>query len=119
MTQRKIPIPENFSLRLICKTVEPLAHTTVALIALVLPASTHANPQRVQAHANFQAADVDMNAKLTLAEFTTFIKLNADHKLGQASRIHRWGMYTKAFEKADANGDNVVTKEEIAAQAQQ
>jgi hypothetical protein len=28
-------------------------------------------------------------------------------------------MYTKAFKKADANGDGVVTKEEIAAQAQQ
>jgi Ca2+-binding EF-hand superfamily protein len=100
-------------------TVAPLDLTAVALIAITLSASTHANPQRVQAQANFQAADVDKNEKLNSDEFKTFINLNADQNLGQASSVRRLRMYKQAFKKSDANGDGVVTKEEIAAQAQQ
>ena len=60
-----------------------------------------------------------MNEQLNVAEFKTFIDLNADHKLGRAASIRRFGMYIKAFKTIDANGDGVVTKDEIAAQAQQ
>ena len=105
------------------KTLTPITVTTVALVALSLSASAHANPQRAQAQAqaqaDFQAADVDKNGRLTFAEFKTFINLNAEHNLGRAASIRRFGLYTKVFQKADADGDGVVTKEEIAAQVQQ
>jgi Ca2+-binding EF-hand superfamily protein len=109
---------ESFTMRMITMTLTPWVVTKVALVALSLSASAHANPQRAQVQANFQAADVDKNGQLSLTEFTTFINLNADHNVGQASSIRRFGMYTKAFKRADANGDGIVTKEEIAAQAE-
>lgn len=100
------------------KPIAPLVVTTLALVAPTLPAAANDNPKRAQTQANFLAADVDKNEKLNLAEFTTFINLNADHNIGQALSIRRFGLYTKAFKQADANGDGVVSKEEIAAQAQ-
>jgi Ca2+-binding EF-hand superfamily protein len=100
-------------------TLLPWVVTPVVLVALTLSGLAHANPQRAQLQANFQAADVDRNEQLNLAEFKTFINLNADHKLGRAVSIRRFGMYTQAFKAIDANGDGVVTKEEIAAQAKQ
>jgi Ca2+-binding EF-hand superfamily protein len=112
-------ISESFTMRIISRINTPLVTTTVALVALTLPAAANDNLKRAQAQTNFQAADIDKNEQMNQAEFKTFINLNADHKLGQASSVRRLGMYTKAFKKADANGDGVVTKEEIAAQAQQ
>jgi hypothetical protein len=95
----------------------PKVVTTAALVALTPCTSVHANPQRAQLQANFQAADVDKDEQLNLAEFKTFIDLNADHKIGRAASIRRFGMYTKAFKEIDANGDGVATKEDFAAQA--
>lgn len=97
----------------------PRVVTTAALVALTPCTSVHANPQRAQLQANFQAADVDKNEQLNVAEFKTFINLNADHKLGRAASIRRFGMYTKAFKEIDADGDGSVTKREISAQAKQ
>jgi len=84
-----------------------------------LPAVTSINPQRVQAQANFFAADVDKNEQLSLSEFMTFINLNAEHNLGQAASIRQFRMYKRAFKRVDANGDGMVTKQEIAAQAKE
>ncbi len=107
-------------MRAIPKTLMPQVFTSVTLVALLtLSASVHANPQREQLQANFLAADVDKNGKLNLAEFKAFINLNADHKLGRAFSIRRFGMYTTAFKEIDANGDDIVTKEEIAAQVKE
>jgi Ca2+-binding EF-hand superfamily protein len=97
----------------------PRVVTTAALVALSLNTSVHANPQRAQFQANFQAADGDKNEQLDVAEFKEFINLNADHNLGRAAAIRRFGMYKKAFQEVDANGDGTVTKEEIAARAKQ
>ena len=109
---------QNIAMQTISKTLMPKVFTSLALVALLtLSASAHANPQRVQFQANFLEADVDKNDQLNMAEFKTFINLNADHKLGRAVSIRRFGMYTQAFKAIDANGDGVVTKEEIAAQA--
>jgi Ca2+-binding EF-hand superfamily protein len=100
------------------KTLMPQVVTSMALIALLtMSASAHANPQLAKLQANFQASDLDKNEQLNAAEFKTFIDLNADHKLGRAVSIRRFGMYTQAFKATDANGDGVVTKEEIAAHA--
>lgn len=90
-----------------------------AALASMIAAPANADPQRAQAQANFQAADVNQDQQLDLAEFTTFINLNADHGLGRAGMIRRMGMHGRAFGTADANGDGVVTPEEIAARAQQ
>ncbi len=106
-------------MRIISRVITPIVVTNVALVALTLPAGANENPKRAQVQTNFQAADIDKNEQLNQTEFKTFINLNADHNLGQTSSVRRLGMYTKAFKQADANGDGVVTKEEIAAQAQQ
>lgn len=106
-------------MRLNYTTIAPVVVAAVALQAPTLLASGKDNPQRAQAQAHFQVADEDKNGHLDGAEFKTFINLNADHNIGRAASIRRFGMYTKAFKEADANGDGVVTKEEIAAQAQQ
>lgn len=92
--------------------------TTAAFMSLAISAPANADPQRAQAQANFQQADVNKDGQLDMAEFTTFINLNAEHGLGRAGTIRSFGMYDRAFGEADANGDGVVTKEEVAARAQ-
>lgn len=104
-------------MRAISKIITPFVVTAVTVVALILSTSANADPERAQAQAHFKAADADRNGQLSEAEFKTFIDLNADHNLGRASSIRRFGMYTQAFKKADANRDGVVSKEEIAAQA--
>jgi Ca2+-binding EF-hand superfamily protein len=110
-------ISDRFPMRTISRTITRLVVTAVTLVALILSTSANADPQRLQAQAHFKAADADSDGQLSVAEFKTFIDLNADHNLGRASSIRRFGIYTNAFKKADANGDGVVSKEEIAAQA--
>lgn len=110
---------KSLTMRTISMTLLPWVVTPVVLVALTLSGLAHANPQRAQLQANFQAADIDRNEQLNLAEFKTFINLNADHKLGRSASVRRFGMYTTAFKEIDANGDGVVTKEEIAAQTKQ
>ena len=110
---------KSLTMRTISMTRLPWVVTPVVLVALTFSGLAHANPQRAQLQANFQAADVDRNEQLNLAEFKTFINLNADHKLGRSASVRRFGMYTTAFKEIDANGDGVVTKEEIAAQTKQ
>lgn len=89
-----------------------------SLLSLSIAAPANADAQRAQAQANFQAADVNQDERLDMAEFTTFINLNADHNLGRAAMIRRFGMHGRAFGQIDANGDGVVSKQEIAMQAQ-
>ena len=91
---------------------------TATFATLATPASANADPERAQAQANFVAADVDQDEQLDFGEFTTFINLNADYGLGRAGMIRRFGMHGKAFGQVDANGDGVVSKQEIAAKAQ-
>lgn len=92
--------------------------TSVALLPVAITGPANADPQRAQAQANFVAADVNNDGQLDPKEFTTFINLNADHGLGRAGMIRRFGMYGKAFGQVDSNRDGIVTKQEIASQAQ-
>ncbi|MGF1651659.1 MAG: hypothetical protein ACFCUN_14545 [Hyphomicrobiaceae bacterium] len=91
---------------------------SASVLSLSIAAPANADPQRAQVQANFEAADVNQDGQLDMAEFTTFINLNAQYGLGRAGMIRSFGMYERAFSEADANGDGVVTKEEIAARAQ-
>ena len=101
------------------KTITASVLMTVALVSLTIPTPTNADSQRSQAQANFRVADVNGDGLLDKAEFTTFINLNADHGLGRAGMMRRLGMHGRAFGEADANRDGVVSKQEIAARAQQ
>jgi Ca2+-binding EF-hand superfamily protein len=103
--------------------VPALTITTNAVAAGQADAITQSPPfdnaKRLQVQTNFKMADVDKNDQLSMAEFQIFINLNADQNLGQAVTVRRFGIYTKAFKKLDANGDGILTKHEIATQVQQ
>ncbi len=90
---------------------------SAAALSLAIAAPANADPERAQAQANFLQADVNNDGQLDYSEFTIFVNLNADHGLGRAGMIRRFGMHEKAFSEADANRDGVVSKEEIASQA--
>jgi Ca2+-binding EF-hand superfamily protein len=64
---------------------------------------------------NFRQADADEDGQLVYAEFATFIDLNAADGLGNAARVKSRGLHARAFERVDANGDGVVTPEELQA----
>lgn len=104
---------------MIRKTITAALLMTVAALSLTVAVPANADPQRVQAQANFQQADANQDEQLDFNEFTTFINLNADHGLGRAASVRRFGMHGRAFSTADANADGVVTKQELAARAQQ
>lgn len=93
--------------------------SAVALSALLLGTPTFASDaDSKQAQANFQKADANQDKQLDTAEFKTFINLNAEHGLGRASTIRRFGGYGRAFSNLDTNGDGAVSRQEIAAKAQ-
>ncbi len=69
--------------------------------------------------ANFAEADANADGALTIDEFTRFIDLNAEDRLGNASRIQRTGRYATAFERLDSDKNGLVTREDIAARADQ
>lgn len=94
----------------------------VALTALTLIAASgpaEAQSQRDQARANLAKADVNRDGYLEPAEFRTFINLNADLSLGRAPTIRRFNAYAKAFAELDKNKDGRLSREEIAAGANQ
>ena len=74
--------------------------------------------ERQMAAENFAQADVDADGALTLAEFTTLIDLNAEDELARAATVKRFGAYAKAFGRIDADGDGIVTRDEIRAKAE-
>ncbi|MEM6421664.1 MAG: hypothetical protein AAF698_03670 [Pseudomonadota bacterium] len=101
-------------------------NTTVkipALIAVLVFGATsgaHAgDANREQAVANFMQADANADGALTLSEFTILVDLNAEHGIGRASMIKRFGRYGMAFGRLDGNADGLVTPEEMQALSQQ
>jgi Ca2+-binding EF-hand superfamily protein len=101
------------------KTIASAMIGTSYFLALAISGPAAAQDQRDQARANFEQADVNKDEQLDLSEFTTFINLNADLGLGRAPTIRRFSRYGQAFATLDANKDGVVSRPEIAAQAQQ
>lgn len=101
------------------KSIATVLFGTASLLAIAIADPAFAQDQRDQARANFDQADVNKDRRLDRAEFTTFINLNAEHGLGRAATIRRTGRYAQAFATFDTNKDGFVSREEVAAQAQQ
>jgi Ca2+-binding EF-hand superfamily protein len=104
---------------MISKTTAIALFGAISMMMLASAAPTVAQDRREQARANFEKADANKDGVLDLAEFTTFINLNADLGLGQAPMIRRIGGYSTAFKRLDTNRDDRVSREEIAAQVQE
>lgn len=90
-----------------------------ALTLMATGGSAGAQGQRDQARANFVKADINKDSFLDSAEFQTFINLNADLGLGRAPTIRRFNAYARAFAELDKNRDGKLSREEIAAVANQ
>lgn len=102
-------------------TRKPLAVAVAAFCAVLLASGTTHASQSIQEQAkeNFLQADVNQDGLLDIDEFTRFINLNAEHGLGRAAMVRRFGMQRRAFGKLDVNRDGVVSPQEIAAAAKQ
>ena len=70
------------------------------------------NPMAI-VKANFQAADRDGNGALDSREFPALIDANAEHKIGRAAMVKRFGAYDRAFSTADRDADGVVAWSEL------
>jgi Ca2+-binding EF-hand superfamily protein len=87
---------------------------TAALIltALALPAVAQDKEAAIQ---NFKQADANDDGALTYAEFSTFIDLSAADNIGRAATVKKRSLYSTAFKRLDANGDEVITASELGA----
>ncbi|MEO0761300.1 MAG: hypothetical protein AAFZ09_05745 [Pseudomonadota bacterium] len=94
----------------------------IALVAVLACAGTASaqvsEAAKEQAVANFMQADANADSALTKGEFVTLIDLNAQSGIGRATMIQRFNRYDMAFGRIDANGDGLVTPEEMQALAQ-
>lgn len=88
-----------------------------ATIAFAMPgaAMAQSDAEREAAQANFREADANGDRRLSRAEFRAFIDANAEDGLGRASTVRRFGAYDRAFDRADRNGNGIVTPAELAA----
>ncbi len=69
--------------------------------------------QMALAQENFKGADADESGTLNRQEFETFIRANAEDKIGRADRIVRMGLFDRAFSRLDENGDGVIALDEF------
>jgi len=100
------------------KTIRTSLFITASVLAIAVAAPAYAQDERDQARTNFMEADANKDDQLDLADFTTFVDLNADDGLGRASMIRSLGMHDTAFGRVDTNGDGLATREEIQGQAE-
>ena len=95
------------------------ALATLAIASTAFTGVSYANEaMREQLKTNFLQADVNEDGALTLDEFTTLINLNADHGIGRARMVKRFGKYETAFGRLDKNADGIVSTDELAAMAE-
>ena len=92
----------------------PLTLATVVGASLVIALPASAQDAELGAK-NYRQADANGDGVLVYAEFATFIDLNAADGLGNAARISSRGMHARAFARVDANGDGMVSPQELQA----
>ena len=97
-----------------------MIRTTRLILAALMGASfTMALPAAAQdaelGAENYRQADANGDGVLVYAEFATFIDLNAADGLGNAARVSSHGMHARAFSRVDANGDGIVSPQELQA----
>ena len=91
-----------------------LSRVVLAGFVLAIPSLAVAQDRELAAE-NFQEADANGDRNLTYEEFVTFIDLNAADDLGNASMVSSRNMYQRAFNRMDANGDGLISVEELQA----
>lgn len=92
---------------------------SLGIALMVSAASTAAaDEQRAAAQENFLEADANADGALTIDEFTRLIDLNAEDGIGRSRMIQRTGRYAVAFSRIDANGDEIIGADELAAMAE-
>jgi Ca2+-binding EF-hand superfamily protein len=96
-------------------TRQPLFFRAFAIgLFIVSPLAAFADSAKL-GQENFRQADSDKDGQLVFAEFATFIDLNAADGLGNAEMVSSRGMHARAFRRVDADGDGIVTPEELQA----
>ena len=101
----------------------PIIGRLAVVAGIVLPltgayAQSPSETERQLMIENLVESDANSDGELSPGEFEALIRLNAADDLGAAKTIVRSGRYAMAFERADTNGDGVVSQSEIQALAQ-
>lgn len=90
---------------------------TFSILTFLATAATYAQAQsdseRQRAAENYAQADQNGDGLLTRAEFVQFIDLNAADNLGRSGQLKASGRYDMAFNRLDANGDDVISPAEM------
>ncbi|MEL6837821.1 MAG: hypothetical protein AAFP85_00930 [Pseudomonadota bacterium] len=76
-------------------------------------AQTMSTTDRNKLTENVAKADANGDGAFSADEFRQLIDLNAADGLGQADRIRRAGLYDRAFRRLDADGDGLLTRQEM------
>ena len=98
--------------------------TRLALPLLALPlgtaeAQTLSAVDRQKMIENIVQADQNNDGAISRAEFEALIDLNAADSLGRAGQVKRLGAHDAAFGRLDADGNGLLTREEMQALAEQ
>lgn len=100
-------------------TTRYMAIFAATALAVAAPGASFADDaQQALAQENFLQADKNGDKALDRSEFRKLIDLNAKDGLGRADMVKRFRKYSMAFSRADANSDDLVTPDELAALAQ-
>ena len=67
---------------------------------------------------NVAQADANGDAALSRGEFDLLLQLNAEDNLGRAAQLVRLGRQAMVFKRIDADGNGLVTRQEMQALAQ-
>lgn len=86
----------------------------ITAIAVAHASMAEANDAEIAAQ-NFVAADANADQALDLAEFTAFVDLGAAAGLGRLPQVSARGLYQRAFNQMDQDGNLVVTPDELQA----
>jgi hypothetical protein len=100
----------NVLARLVCAAC-------IALPLSGVQAQTMADAEKQKLAENYVQADADGDKALTRSEFHTLLSLNAQDNLGKATQIVKFGRQDMAFNRIDADRNDLVTQQELQALA--